>query len=143
MVDIALDLNPAHIGTTPYRDLLVTRGDLLLTSDAYAPNAQPLATNPVLQNILQRMRFFAGEWFLDNTQGLPYYQQILIKNPNQANIDALYLSVLMNTPGVSTVTQYSFSVNAALRVLSVSFSCVTTTGTVSYTGNIPVTGGQG
>ena len=54
MVDISLDLNPANIAQPGYKDLLVVDRDLALTSDA-----NPSGTNPVLQNILQRLRFFA------------------------------------------------------------------------------------
>jgi hypothetical protein len=140
MADIALDLNPLHKGQAVYGDILITSGDITLTSDAEPTNA--LATNPVLQNILQRMRFFLGEWFLDNSQGLPYFQQILTKKPDQSKIDAIFLNVIMGTPGVTQISSYSFSMNNTLRVLTVSFACVTTAGIVSYAGNVPVTGGQ-
>lgn len=141
MVDIALDLIPSDEDTSKYRDLLVENGDLVLTADAYQspPSYSP---NPVVQDILQRVRFFAGEWFLDNTQGLPYFQQILVKNPNQYTIDGLFLYTLMNTPGVISVNQYSISINSTTRVLSISFRCTTSTGTISYSGAVPVTGGQ-
>lgn len=141
MADLSLDLNPLHKNLPTYRDLLVTNNDLTLTADANPTNA--LATNPVLQNILQRMRFFLAEWFLDNTQGLPYFQQILIKNPDQSKIDAIFSNVILGTPGVTQLTAYSFTPSSAIRVLTVSFSVITTTGIVSYSGNIsPVTGGQ-
>lgn len=138
MVDISLDLDPAHKNQPGYRDLLIINNDLVLTSDA-----NPVGTNPILQDILQRMRFFLGEWFLDNTQGLPYFQQILIKNPDQSKIDAIFSNLILGTPGVLQLSSYSFDSNKAKRVLTVSFNCVTTSGTVSYSGTIaPVTGGQ-
>lgn len=135
MADLSLNLNPASMS---YYDLVFSGGDLVLTSDA-----NPSGTNNILQNILQRMRFFLGEWFLDLTQGLPYLQQILIKNPNQSNVDAIFLNCIAGTPGVMQIQSYSFSLNRALRVLSVSFSCVTTQGIVNYTGSIlPIGGGN-
>ena len=143
MADIALDLNPLHVGLATYKDILIVNNDISLTSDAYPPNTQPLATNPVLQNILQRMRFFLGEWFLDNTQGLPYFQQILVKNPDQSKVDAIFVNVIMGTPGVTTLSAYSFAPNFSKRILVVSFTSITTSGVVSYSGTLaPVTGGQ-
>ena len=34
------------------------------------------------QRLLERLQFFLGEWFLDETLGVPYFQQIL-----QSNVD--------------------------------------------------------
>jgi hypothetical protein len=142
MVDIALDLNPTDIALPTYKDLLVVNNDLSLTSDAYPEGTAPLATNPVLQDILQRIRFFLGEWFLDNTQGIPYFQQILVKNPDQSKIDAIFQNVILGTPGVTQLSSYSFNVNTGARILTVTFSCLTTTGVVSYSGTVPISGGQ-
>lgn len=128
-MDLSLDLNKL---SPNYRDLLVINGDLVLTSDA--PNAPQGATNPVLQDVLQRINFFLGEWFLDNTQGVPWFQQILVKNPDQAKIDALILNTILGTPGILTVTSYSFTPNFAQRTLTVSFSAQATSGPIDYTG---------
>lgn len=138
MVDISLDLDPNHKTLPTYKDLLVVDDDLVLTSDS-----DPNGTNPVLQNILQRMRFFLAEWFLDNTQGLPYFQQILVKNPDQSKIDAIFTNLILGTPGVTQLTAYSFNVNKPNRILDVEFKCQTTSGIVSYSGTLsPITGGQ-
>lgn len=138
MVDISLDLDPTHKTLPSYKDLRVVDDDLVLTSDA-----DPNGTNPVLQNILQRMRFFLAEWFLDNTQGLPYFQQILVKNPDQSKVDAIFTNLILGTPGVTQLASYSFIINKANRILEVDFKCQTTTGIVSYSGNLsPITGGQ-
>lgn len=138
MVDLSLDLNPLHVGNPTYRDLLVVNGDLALTSDA-----NPLGTNPILQDILQRLKFFLGEWFLDTSQGIPYYQQILVKNPDQAKITAIFRNVILGTPGVLQLTAFTLGANFPSRLVTIQFTCLTTTGTVSYSGTLsPVTGGQ-
>jgi hypothetical protein len=142
MADLALDLNPLHVGQSGYKDLLLNGNDLCLTSDAYAL-PPVIATNPVLQNVLQRIRFFLGEWYLDNTQGIPYFQQILVKNPDQTKIDAIFSNIILGTPGVTQLSSYSFTVNRTTRVLTISFNAITTSGIVSYSGTFsPVTGGQ-
>lgn len=136
MADLSLDLNPASL---TYKDLLVVSGDLILTSDAEAGG-----NNPVLQDVIQRLSMFLGEWFLDNTQGTPWFQQILVKNPNDGDIDGLLKNILMGTPGVEGIVSMSFQPNFAHRTLSIQFALLTTSGTVNYNGILaPVyAGGQ-
>lgn len=132
MADVSLDL----VKTSPtYKDFLLIDNDLALTADA-----QSGGTNPILQDILQRVSMFLGEWFLDVTQGVPYFEQILVKNPPQSKIDAIFQNVILGTPGVLTLTYYKFEPDFASRVLSVSFVAQTTSGKVDWTGNIPVGG---
>jgi hypothetical protein len=129
MADVALDLNKA---SSNYNDFLLIDNDLALTSDAQANS--PI--NPVQQDILQRLRFFYGEWFLDNTQGVPWFQQILVKNPDTSKVDLILLNTILTTPGVTAVTSYSFTPNYAARVLNVTFSATTTSGPINYNGTV-------
>ena len=124
MADLQLQLN---ISSPQYKDLLVQNGDLVIVSGRAA----------IQQDIIQRMSFFAGEWFMDNTQGLPWFQQILVKNPDQGIVDAIFRNVIFGVPGVVSLTQYSFKPNLAARLLNISFIASTTQGTVSYSGAIP------
>lgn len=121
MADISLDLDPA---SPTYLDLLVQDGDLVMNS----------GTTAIQQHILQRLRVFAGEWFLDNTIGIPFFQEFFVKNPDQSKVDAILQSVISQTPGVQALTRYNFSVDTASRQIKVSFSAQTTTGTVNYNG---------
>jgi len=127
-MDISLDLNPI---SPTFNDLLVQNGDLVIT---------PTQLDAIQQHIVQRIRIFLGEWFLDNTIGLPYFQQILVKNPNQSVIDSLFASQILSTPGVTLLNSYSFRVDFVNRTLNISFSALTTSGTVNYQGLIS-TGG--
>ena len=133
MSDLSIVANPL---SSNYRDLLIVNGDLVLTSDA-----DPAGTNNVLQNILQRLRFFLGEWFLDNTQGTPWFQQILIKGPTKAVVDGIIQQRIAGTPGVLSITKYSSTFNSGNRIISVSFSALTTSGMVSYSGSTTQPGG--
>jgi hypothetical protein len=129
MADLLIDLNKS---SSTYKDLVVQDNDLVINSGATA----------IQQDIIQRLSFFAGEWFLDNTQGLPWYQQILVKNPDQSKVDAIFRNAILATPGVVSLSQYSFVPNFAARLLTVSFIAQTTQGTVNYSGAIPpISGG--
>jgi len=132
MVDYSLDLNPS---SPNYLDLLVIDGDLVLTSDA-----DPRGTNPVLQHIIQRLRTFLGEWYLDNTIGVPWFQLIFEKGTDEATIDAYLQNVICATPGVKSLTSYSFTPDTAKRTLDIKFVAKTTSGTVDYSGVLPVGG---
>lgn len=129
MSDVALDLNKS---SPTYNDFLIIDGDLAMTSDVQANSP----TNPVLQDILQRLRFFYGEWFLDNTKGVQWFEQILVKNPDRSKIDLILLNTIMDTPGVQTVTSYSFEPNMSARTCSITFSALTTSGRVDYSGTV-------
>lgn len=129
MTDIALDLDQTSL---TYRDVIVENGDLQLVGGGPA----------IIQHILQRLGIFLGEWFLDNTIGVPYFQQVLVKNPNQAIIDAIFINQILNVPGVTQVTKYSFTANAATRQLTTNFTAQTTTGIVNYAGLIEPLKGQ-
>jgi hypothetical protein len=122
MSDLALDLDPL---STNLNDLQFSGNDLVLTSSTL---------QDVQQSVLQRLRTFYGEWFLDNTVGLPYFQQILVKNPEQSKIDALFVNTILGTPGVVQLNKYSFVPDFTNRTLRVSFSARCTTGTVDYAG---------
>lgn len=122
--DLKLDLD---LESSAFNDLAMVNGDLVLTGDKEG----------IKQNVLQRLRMFFSEWFMDLSLGIPYYQQILVKNPDQGGIDALFVNAIINTPGITALTNYSFALDRATRVLSISFKALTTDGPVSYNGSIP------
>ena len=120
------DLKLVNSPVSPYfGDLELDGNDLVLTVGT---------VENVGQNILQRLRTYLGEWFLDNAIGLPYYQQILVKNPDQGNIDAIFLNAILGTRGVQQVNRYEFRVDFNTRQLFVTFSAQTVQGTVDYQG---------
>jgi hypothetical protein len=124
--DIALDNNPAS-GT--YRDLLIYQGDLQLVGQTYGTQA-----DAILQHILQRLREFLGECFVSLNDGMPYYQRIFVSQPDQGQIDSLFINQILGTPGVIQLNKYSFNIVRATRVLVSTFSAQTTAGLVNYSG---------
>jgi len=120
MSDIKMDLDTA---SPTYGDILVdANGTVVLT----------VGLEAIRQNLLQRLRVFRGEWFLDNTIGLPYFQQILVKNPDQAKIDALLINQILSTPGVIQLVSFSSIANFTNRTLQIAFEVITTSGRIVY-----------
>lgn len=104
-------------------------GDLLLESGRLR-----LATglDAIAQDVTMRLRFFLGEWFLDTRIGVPYFQDILVKNPNIPRATQLLRQVVQETPGVTSVDRFDFTLDAQARKASVAFSASTTTGQLTY-----------
>jgi hypothetical protein len=90
-------------------DLQITNGDLSLVTGSDA----------IAQDLQQRLQSWLGEWFLDTTWGIPFKQQILVKNPNLDLIQADILLATTDTPGVVQVTDFDFIYDNNARSLSV------------------------
>jgi len=103
-------------------DLQILNGDLSLTS----------GIDGIAQNIRIRLNFFLGEWFLDTSQGMPYFQNVLVKQPNSQAIRAIFRKAILTTPGVLSVTNLELDLDNSLRKLSVSFQAETTDGTLVF-----------
>lgn len=124
MSDLALVLDP---GDPNFGDLDIQNNSLYLVDGEVA----------IQQHLMQRLRIFLGEWFMDNTIGLPFFQQILVKNPNQAIIDAYIINQILATPGIIQLNSYQTTPDFINRTLNVSFTADTTSGTVDYESLVP------
>jgi hypothetical protein len=78
----------------------------------------------ILQRIRVRFRFFLGEWFLDQSLGVPYYRDVLVKNPDQLVISTIFRRILLTTPGVKSVPRFVANLDRETRTLSVDFVAV-------------------
>ncbi len=104
---------------TSTHDLKVTGFDLSLVT----------GIDYIVQKLKIRLLFFLREWFLDTTEGVPYYDDILVKNPNVVpNIDTILKAHILETPGVNELTSYESDYDNALRKLTVTFQCRTDEG---------------
>lgn len=102
---------------------------LTLTGDYSFGRSQGdfLSNSPdtVAQHVLTRLRLWAGEWFLDITEGTPYLQGI-IGVGTKSTYDAAIQARILDTEGVLDITDYSSSVDD--RRLSVSATIITVYG---------------
>ena len=74
----------------------------------------------IRQELQIRYRFFLGEWFLNSEEGTPYFEHIIKKNANDAQVRAILLDVAKSTPGVVEVRSYEADLDSVNRVLTVS-----------------------
>lgn len=104
MIDFALEQK------TP--DLIFTNFDFQLYDD----------TNQIMQNLGIRLRFILGEWFLDITQGIPYYEEVFIKAPNQIQIESIIMREIVTTRGILEIISFESDFDTRKRIYSVKFS---------------------
>lgn len=77
----------------------------------------------IAQKLFTRLQFFLGEWFLDRRQGIPYYEKILIKNPDLVIIQSIFREAILETPGVTSLLDViQTDLESATRKLSVRFA---------------------
>lgn len=87
----------------------------------------------VAQSVLTRLCLWAGEWFLDDTEGTLWLQQILsaqIKNTTPF-YDQAIRSRILQTEGVTGIVEYSSELNG--RQLTVTAKINTRFGTTTIT----------
>ena len=92
-------------------DIDITSGDMVLIDGNEA----------ITQHVLIRLRFFAEEWFLDSRVGMPYFQQILIKNPDTKAIRAIFIQAITTTPGIDSLDSFDMDFDGPTRRLSIDF----------------------
>lgn len=79
-------------------------------------------TAQIMQNLAIRLRFVLGEWFLDITQGIPYFEEFFIKNPNQIQIESILKQEIVQTRGIVSLTSFEANFDKRRRIFSVRFS---------------------
>lgn len=99
-----------------------------------ASDAEFLANSPdaVAQAVRTRFELWSGEWYLDLTEGTPYVKQILGEGTRDLYDQAIQERIL-DTEGVTGITDYASSLDETTRALSVSATITTIYGTTTVT----------
>lgn len=114
MSDLAIDINTG--------DLILEDGDINLNSGLEA----------IRQNLQARLSFFLGEWFLDVDSGVPYYQDVLKKNPDPVVLDGVFKDAILGTPGVLGLEEFDMQLDTSLRQLKLIFKARSTDGIIDF-----------
>lgn len=114
--------------------------DFLLNSQTHdivwnnGPLTKDYTTQPYTQTVGQRLKIrlltFMGEWFLDTTYGVPYWQRLLgIKQTSKSAIDLIFQQQILAEPGVKEIV--SFGSTFQNRQYSLNFRVKVVTGEIT------------
>lgn len=124
-MDIKLDLNESSSGF----------GDAIFVNRSLTKED---VTQPFTENVAQRLRIrllsFEGDWFLDTTYGIPWWQRILGQKPTKSAIDQILQQEILSENGVKELV--SFNSSFVNRKYSASFQVRVVNGEVTDTINI-------
>jgi hypothetical protein len=99
------------------KDILLTRdGDLYINP----ATGDIEITDSVEQAIRIRLLWFFQEWRLGPGHGIPYWEEILIKNPNKLRIRQLFREAIMSVAEVESVEDLTASITPE-RKLNVTY----------------------
>ena len=82
------------------------------------------------QRLTHRLRFFRGEWFLDTRLGVPFFEDILVKNPRRELVTSILREVILKTDGVASIKTFTLDIDNATRAATVRADVVASNGRV-------------
>jgi hypothetical protein len=82
----------------------------------------------VAQNVMTRLKFFLGEWFLDTQDGTDWFGSVLGKGSPLASRESVIRRRILLTRGCAGMTSFSVTTDIATRTLTVSASIVSSSG---------------
>lgn len=98
-------------------DIQVVDGDFILTESE---------SESLTQRLTIKLLTFQGEWYLNNSEGIPYYQSILGKNRAKETIDNIFKDAIIEEPEVVSLVSFRSSIDNARRVYKLNFTVEST-----------------
>jgi hypothetical protein len=97
-------------------------GDLSVVNNAFVMLENTETVKEATKQLLRsRLRTFLGEWFLDITEGTPYFEDIFKKNPDFAIVLEAFKTRILGTDGIDSIDSYEMDF-LDNRVLSLEFT---------------------
>jgi hypothetical protein len=124
------------IAYTQVRDIALTTGnDFLVGASPNGVDLQLIGDAEALaQAVNIALQSFAGEWFLNTDDGVPYWQSVFIKNPNPTLLQALFRTQILNVDGITSVTSLTIAYNALARNVTINWTALGSTPVVPISG---------
>jgi len=96
---------------------LDSEGDLLFDGKNFYTTET--TDESLAQRIKIKLRLFQGEWLLDTSIGMPWFQEVLGKKVSKAQVDSLIRNRVNDTDGVDEILEFESSVDGTSRVYSI------------------------
>lgn len=97
-IDLYLSPTNHDLALSPQRDLMLVDG-----------------ADRIRQQVEVTLLTFLGEWFLDETFGIPYLESIMVKSPNRAEIENIIRAKVKDVPGVDFVPSVLIEMESSTR----------------------------
>jgi len=93
----------------------------------------------IRQRLAQNLKTFYGEWFLDNSLGVPWLEIIFQKGTSPSQIEALLKDAILATKGIIRLDEFKeLDFTGNTRTLNVEFTVTTENGkTITFSEAIP------
>lgn len=102
--------------------------DILLDKDGdlgFNENYDIVLNNSVSQKIRICLLWFLGEWRWDDEMGLPYFEDLFIKEPDIQYFEELITEEIFNVDEITEVESVEILVNSKTRTASIFFVAIT------------------
>jgi len=90
----------------------------------------------ILQRIKCRLLSWRGDWYLDQRQGTPWREQVMIKAPSISTIRRVVREVVLGTPGVERISSLDIELDSQSRTATIEIVVVADTGTIITTAQL-------
>lgn len=80
----------------------------------------------IAQNVKVRLLLFLGEVWLDTTQGVPYFQEVLLKGVDPAALQVVFREAILGADGIVSIELLELAFDPATRVLTVDYQATGT-----------------
>lgn len=111
-------------------------GELAIENNSFVLVEGP---EEIEQLLTQRLNTFLGEWFLDKSIGIPYFQEILKKNPNPSDIEAIFVDKITKTTGLKELNSLEILIDSSIREMRINFNAKIDGDPANHNFSIPIT----
>jgi len=87
----------------------------------------------IAQHLNIALRFFLGEWFLDTSQGVPYFDRILVRGFNEADIQQIFRSEILKVDGITGVQSLEIDLDSEARTMTIDGRATSIDGEIDFT----------
>ncbi len=124
MIDLALDTK--------------THDMVFALDDRGASIAFVISGPAVVQRIKMRLLSIYGEWFLDTRFGTPWFEQILVKNPQSQVVESIFRLAILGVTGVDKLTRLVLVFDRRTRALSVDAEVVVEGSVIQFNSDLRI-----
>jgi hypothetical protein len=93
------------------------------TWDIYTDESNDWVTvedaDEVVQRVAVALKTHRGEWLFDTDLGLPYREEIMVRNPDLERITGLVRALIISIEDVTSITQLQLDYNGSARTMRV------------------------